>query len=109
MSVPTAPQPGEPIAEVWGDVVHGQVVAMEFQVGSASVNVVSGVGNTAVTFPHPFANTGGVYVFTNASASAGNDATSNAEAVSATGFSLTVKAATAWNYACSWIAYGPRL
>lgn len=109
MAVPAAPQPGEPIAEAWGDVVHGQVVAMEIQAGSASCNVVGGVGTVAITFPHPFkAGSGSVYVMVNVSASATNDAHGEAEAVTPTGFSLGVKGATNWNYACSWIAYGER-
>jgi len=58
MAVPTPPTAGEPIAEAWGDVVHDQVVARDFQGGAASITGNGGpTADVTVTFSRPFAST----------------------------------------------------
>jgi len=110
MVVPAAPAAGEPIAEAWGDIVHEEVVALEFQTGTATVvvNNSDSVG-MRVNFAHAFASTP-IVVVTQAANTKGWIATTGA--IDASGFNLMVStkagnAATA-NILCHFLAYGPR-
>lgn len=113
MAVPTPPTAGEPIAEAWGDVVHDQVVAMEFQAGVVSGMAASGA---AVTFPHPFASPPVVTVSLQFDGTAWSVAMlgNAASVVSATGFTVFIRnvngaaAIPGTTQVLHWIAYGPR-
>jgi len=110
MAVPTAPAAGEPIAEAWGDVVHDGIVAMDIQVGTVPISLVSaGVGSATVTFPRPFAAPPIVLA---SCASTNLSYFTNVGAVTATQATLTMTTKSGANATdtrnTNWLAYGPR-
>lgn len=113
MAVPTAPAAGEPIAEAWGDVVHDQVVAQEFQFGRTRVTGTNAASQSlAVVFPHPYDAAAGLpHVVV--SVSAGSSVfIAGSGSLSATGFTIIVFRRDGGVFTnpvdVEWISYGKR-
>ena len=112
MAVPARPVAGAPIATEWGAVAHDTAVAMDVQVGTATVAVSGAVsGTVTVTFPRPFASAPTVVaalVSTSVAYLAFINGTPTATAVVLGMTHKTAGTTFTDSRQVSWIAYGPR-